>query len=221
MPDLLLTWLLCCYTACHRSMIDLSYGLAPFAHNDSAPHGFGFFNDMDVSVQSCHLYHSSHSCIACCECETLATVALPPQVLEVGNGEFDCATVESVEKSKAHFGMWSLMKSSLLLGTDLTFTANPGLKRQILSIIGNQRVIAINQDPLGVQARRVASVAGPHVAGGVVSNADVTLIIAHCDESRPTQRWRHEATSDGVGPLFTVDSNGTRWCTTSIAAGMW
>ena len=34
------------YWSSITSMIDLSYGLAPFAHNDSAPHGFGFFNDM-------------------------------------------------------------------------------------------------------------------------------------------------------------------------------
>ena len=30
------------------SMIDLSYGLQPFAHNASGPSGGGFFNDMDV-----------------------------------------------------------------------------------------------------------------------------------------------------------------------------
>ena len=101
------------YWSSITSMIDLSYGLAQFAHNDSAPHSFGFFNDMDV--------------------------------LEVGNGEFDCATAESVERAKAHFGMWSLMKSSLLLGTDLTFTANPALKHSILSIVGSHRVIGINQ----------------------------------------------------------------------------
>ena len=67
-------------------MIDLSYGLAQFAHNASGPSKAGFFNDMDV--------------------------------LEVGNGDFDCSTPESIARAKAHMSMWSLMKSPLLLGTD-------------------------------------------------------------------------------------------------------
>ena len=107
------------------SMVDLSYGLQPFAHNASGRSGAGFFNDMDV--------------------------------LEVGNGEFDCTTPASTARAKAHMAMWALMKSPLLLGTDMTFFANPSLEDTILSIVGNARVIDINQDALGIQARRVSS----------------------------------------------------------------
>jgi hypothetical protein len=175
-------------------MIDLSYGLAQFAHNASGPSKAGFFNDMDV--------------------------------LEVGNGDFDCSTPESVARAKAHMSMWSLMKSPLLLGTDMTFTANPHLKQSILSIVGNKQVIDINQDPLGVQARRVSSVPGPVVPASAITDADVLLVIAACSESRSLQKWRHNHTVDahggtGKGPLWTVDTEGTRWCATSISAGMW
>ena len=122
--------------------------------------------------------------------------------------------------------MWSLMKSPLLLGTDMTFTANPHLKQSILSIVGNKQVIDINQDPLGVQARRVSSVPGPVVPASAITDADVLLVIAACSESRSLQKWRHNHTVDahggtGKGPLWTVDTEGTRWCATSISAGMW
>jgi hypothetical protein len=33
-------------------------------------------------------------------------ICLLLQVLEVGNGEFDCSTPESIDRAKAHFGMW-------------------------------------------------------------------------------------------------------------------
>ena len=44
------------------------------------------------------------------------------------------------------FGMWSLMKSPLLLGTDMTFTANPHLEKTILGIVSNTHVLGIDQD---------------------------------------------------------------------------
>ena len=176
------------------SMIDLSYGLQPFAHNASGPSGAGFFNDMDV--------------------------------LEVGNGDFDCTTSASIARAKAHMAMWALMKSPLLLGTDMTFSANPSLEHTILSIVGNERVISINQDALGVQARRVSSKPGPQVPASALGDADALLVIAACNASRPLQKWRHNRTSEivggtGKGALWTVDGEGTRWCASSVSAGMW
>ena len=172
------------------SMIDLSYRLAPFAHNASTASKSGFWNDMDI--------------------------------LEIGNGEFDCSTPQSINRAKAHFSMWSVMKAPLLLGTDLTFTTNPELEKTVLDIVGNSLVIGINQDPLGVQARRVSSVPGPAVAAGTVTNADVTFTVQACDARRPTQRWRHTLNaSSASGPLWTSDSTGRQWCATTLAAGMW
>ena len=73
-----------------------------------------------------------------------------------------------------------------------------------------------------MQARRVVSAPGPRVAAGALTNADVTIVIAACNSSRPTQRWRHNSSeTTGLGALWTEDAEGTRWCATSIAAGMW
>ncbi|KAH8823926.1 glycoside hydrolase superfamily [Flagelloscypha sp. PMI_526] len=59
-------------------------------------------------------------------------------MLEVGNGD-----VLTYEESKSHFTAWALMKSPLLIGTDLRVITD-----ETLSILTNQEIIAINQDPV-------------------------------------------------------------------------
>ncbi|MBS1915152.1 MAG: glycoside hydrolase family 27 protein [Bacteroidetes bacterium] len=64
-------------------------------------------------------------------------------MLQVGRGM-------SVEEDKAHFSMWCMMSSPLLAGNDLT-----KMSEQTRSILTNKEMIAIDQDPLVYQARRV------------------------------------------------------------------
>jgi alpha-galactosidase len=63
-------------------------------------------------------------------------------MLEVGMGmtEFE---------DRAHFSIWSMMASPLILGNDLR-----SMPESTRKIVGNRDVVAINQDPLGVQALR-------------------------------------------------------------------
>jgi alpha-galactosidase len=63
-------------------------------------------------------------------------------MLEVGNGM-------SESEDRAHFAIWAMMASPLILGNDLR--TMPESTRKILT---NRAVIAINQDKLGVQALR-------------------------------------------------------------------
>ncbi|KAK3268672.1 alpha-galactosidase, variant 2, partial [Cymbomonas tetramitiformis] len=68
-----------------------------------------------------------------------------PDMLEVGNG------LMSHEEYKTHFSLWALMKAPLLIGCDLLSITN-----ETLEILSNKEVIAVNQDALGVQGRKVA-----------------------------------------------------------------
>jgi hypothetical protein len=69
-----------------------------------------------------------------------------PDMLEVGN--VGLTTTES----RAHFTLWAASKAPLLIGCDLGAMSN-----DTMTILSNTEVIAVNQDALGVQARRVAS----------------------------------------------------------------
>ena len=67
-----------------------------------------------------------------------------PDMLEVGNGGM------SLTEYKTHFSLWSLVKSPLLIGCDIT-----KMKWSIMEILTNPEVIAVNQDPLGEQGRKI------------------------------------------------------------------
>ena len=64
-------------------------------------------------------------------------------MLQVGRGM-------SYEEDKSHFSMWAMMNSPLLLGNDLRT-----ISKETLTLVTNAEVIALNQDKLGYQARRL------------------------------------------------------------------
>lgn len=56
----------------------------------------------------------------------------------------------SYAEEEAHFGMWCIMSSPLLLGCDIEY-----IPEETMRIITNSELIAVNQDPLGLQAHVV------------------------------------------------------------------
>jgi len=69
-----------------------------------------------------------------------------PDMLEVGNGGMNTTAYIS------HFSLWALVKAPLLIGCDLS-----SITDETLEILTNAEVIAVNQDPLGVQGSKVYS----------------------------------------------------------------
>ncbi|MGA7415771.1 MAG: alpha-galactosidase [Bryobacteraceae bacterium] len=67
-----------------------------------------------------------------------------PDMLEVGNGGM------TTEEYRTHFSMWCLFSSPLMAGNDLQHMSS-----DTHDILTNKEVIAIDQDPLGVQGSRV------------------------------------------------------------------
>ena len=104
-------------------------------------------------------------------------------MLEVGRGDF--VGPGSLDVARAHFSMWCIMKSPLLLGNDLR-----SMNNETLSIISQARAIAINQDPLGVQGRRT-SVHLPRntTALPTAEGRFAVGVLAPCDADAPSQRW--------------------------------
>jgi len=66
-----------------------------------------------------------------------------PDMLEVGNGGMTLAQYQ------AHFSLWAMLAAPLMAGNDLS-TMTPA----IAAILTNREVIAVDQDPLGVEGRR-------------------------------------------------------------------
>jgi alpha-galactosidase len=68
-----------------------------------------------------------------------------PDMLEVGNGKMTTA------EYRTHFSFWALLAAPLMAGNDLR-TMAPETK----DILTNKEVIAVDQDPLGMQGRKIA-----------------------------------------------------------------
>lgn len=89
-------------------------------------------------------------------------------VLEVGNGGM--STTEYV----THFSLWAITKAPLIIGCDVT-----QIHPAALAILTNTEVIAVNQDPLGIQGKKVSSTPSqfPNASSGViVANCSSPLI---------------------------------------------
>jgi alpha-galactosidase len=103
-----------------------------------------------------------------------------PDMLEVGNGGM------THTEYRTHMSLWSLLASPLLAGNDLR-----DMSRETVDLLTNPEVIAINQDPLGRQARRVAQdgelevwakpLDGGRVAAGLFNRGEAAAAV--------TARW--------------------------------
>ena len=65
-------------------------------------------------------------------------------MLFVGTGDFD---EHHLTEARSHFALWAMVNAPLFIGYDLRH-ASPAL----LELLGNERIIAIDQDPAGNQA---------------------------------------------------------------------
>jgi len=67
-----------------------------------------------------------------------------PDMLEVGNGGM------TPDEYRSHFSLWAMMAAPLIAGNDIAH-----MDDTTKSILENKEVIAVDQDPLGVQGHRV------------------------------------------------------------------
>jgi alpha-galactosidase len=66
-----------------------------------------------------------------------------PDMLEVGNAPM------SLAESRAHFSLWCMLAAPLIAGNDVRH-----MSPEICQILTNRQAIALDQDPLGKQAKR-------------------------------------------------------------------
>ena len=74
-------------------------------------------------------------------------------MLEVGVGSL------TIEENKSHFTLWCMMAAPLILGNDVRkFLKEDGsvdTDNKVLEILTNKNLIAVDQDKLGKQAKRI------------------------------------------------------------------
>ncbi|XP_058007905.1 alpha-galactosidase 3 isoform X2 [Hevea brasiliensis] len=125
-----------------------------------------------------------------------------PDMLEVGNGGM------TYQEYRAHFSIWALMKAPLLIGCDVR-----NMTAETYEILTNEEVIAINQDPLGVQGRKVYTAGTDGClqvwAGPLSGNRLVVALWNRCSKAATvTAKWNvlglESGTSVSVRNLWQV-----------------
>ncbi|CAN1275266.1 unnamed protein product [Linum perenne] len=98
-----------------------------------------------------------------------------PDMLEVGNGGM------TTEEYRSHFSIWALAKAPLLIGCDVRSMSN-----ETYEILSNTEVIAVNQDKLGVQGKKVKKDGDLEVWAGPLSRDRVAIVMWNRGSSKAT-----------------------------------
>jgi len=105
-------------------------------------------------------------------------------MLEVGNGGM------SPVEYRSHFSLWAMMASPLMAGNDIAH-----MDETTRSILLNKEVIAVDQDPLGIQGHRVSKDGTSEVWVKPLANGARALVLFNRGEAPATIG----ATSDELG----------------------
>ncbi|WP_020524115.1 glycoside hydrolase family 27 protein [Catelliglobosispora koreensis] len=128
-----------------------------------------------------------------------------PDMMEVGNGGMTDTEMRS------HFALWAVMASPLIAGNDLRSASTA-----TLTILRNQHLIAINQDPLGLQAVQISHDGTRRVLAKRLSNGDVAVALFNQGSSTTTVSTTALAIGK-TGNSFTLQDAWTG--TTSTTSG--
>ncbi|SAM08902.1 hypothetical protein [Absidia glauca] len=99
-----------------------------------------------------------------------------PDMLEIGNGKL------TLDESRTHFSIWAAMKAPLILGNNLN-----DMSRDLYDIVTNRNVIAVNQDPLGLPAKRLVHIPYDRdIWAGELVNQSMVLVLINFMDRRQT-----------------------------------
>ncbi|HJX71803.1 MAG TPA: glycoside hydrolase family 27 protein [Bacteroidales bacterium] len=121
-------------------------------------------------------------------------------MMEVGNGM-------SVSEDRAHFSLWCMVASPLMTGNDLR-----KMTKETIDILTNKEVIAINQDPLGIQGYKMLDFGDLEI--WVKPLQDSALAVCFLNRALTPQSvefdWKKYRIDDGLSKLQ-LDFNATTY----------
>jgi alpha-galactosidase len=103
-----------------------------------------------------------------------------PDMLEVGNGGM------TATEYRSHFSLWAILAAPLMAGNDLD-----KMPPEIREILTNKEAIAVDQDPLGEQGKRVRHEAGQDVWVKLLQDRGTAVVLLNRGEAaqRITLNW--------------------------------
>lgn len=115
-----------------------------------------------------------------------------PDMLEVGIGTL------TLSESRAHFSLWAMLTAPLISGYDLR-----KMSKDVLDILTNKEVIAIDQDSLGIQGFKQSNIDSLEIWYKPLKNGDWGLCFFN-RSSKPIEisyDWKKQVVYDDVAKL--------------------
>lgn len=114
-----------------------------------------------------------------------------PDMLEVGNGM-------PVNEDRAHFSLWCMLAAPLISGNDIR-----SMSRETLEILTNKEVIAIDQDPLGVQCFKQLDFGDLEIYVKPLVNNELAVCFLNrgTTPQKLEHTWKYNSVYDGVSKL--------------------
>ncbi|KAL9660403.1 hypothetical protein QQ045_025216 [Rhodiola kirilowii] len=120
-----------------------------------------------------------------------------PDMLEVGNGGL------TYDEYVVHFSIWAISKAPLLVGCDVR-----NMSAETHRILSNKEVIAVNQDPLGIQAKKVRLEGDLEIWAGPLTRYRMAVLLVN----RGANRMAMTAIWEDIGlPLETMVKARDLW----------
>jgi alpha-galactosidase len=110
-----------------------------------------------------------------------------PDMLEIGNGGM------SGIEYRTHFSLWAILAAPLIAGNDLR-----SMSAETKEILLNREVIAINQDKLGKQGRRVSKDGATEIWTRPLEGGDLAVAIFNRGEAETTVTFKWQDLNAGV-----------------------
>jgi len=138
-----------------------------------------------------------------------------PDMLEIGNGGM------TTDEYRTHMSLWAIFAAPLLAGNDVR-TMSDDTK----SILLNKEVIAVDQDPMGMQGKVVGQINNVEFYGRPLNNGDSALVVVNRADSATSMKmswgemhvpagtkvrdlWKHEDFTAKEDQEFTIPAHGS------------
>ncbi|MEV4701819.1 ricin-type beta-trefoil lectin domain protein [Actinoplanes sp. NPDC049316] len=129
-----------------------------------------------------------------------------PDMMEVGRGGM------TDTEQRSHFALWAVLASPLIAGNDIR-----SMSAATQTILKNRNLIAINQDPLGLQAAQVSNDGTRRVLAKRLADGDVAVALFN-QGSATTTVSTTAAAAGKAGSSFTLTDAWSGATTTSTGA---
>ncbi|SFI84067.1 alpha-galactosidase [Kaistella treverensis] len=122
-----------------------------------------------------------------------------PDMMEIGNGNLTAG------EERAHFSMWTMLAAPLIAGNDIR-----NMNAETLQVLTNKKVIAVNQDKLGVQGLKYKDDGDFEIWFKPLENGDWAVAFLNRNATPKTYNfdWKNnQFTDDEVSKLTFNSSN--------------